>query len=282
MTKINSGQAVQLDQSTIDCVDTNQCELVREPFPEFANRCANPSEDLGVTHYTCDHLAELFVASTRTIQKRVEKVLEAYYWLPVTDIRNGQGKDTTYTLLAFKLLADLQKRPKGTTEKDWINQVHLDNPQQTQLETPAASQSSTSREENFSAPAAGGPLAIVTGVVPGEIALATDQQQSMLDSAIERFTPQPTQLNGQQDSNLSGLELLIGAVDQATAINDQRESDLQRRESTVEKSEQVLELVRDRLQTEQKRSKTLNRQAADIGEREQTVSDLLGKLGISQ
>ena len=232
------------------------------------------------TPVTSSVLAERYDVGDRTVQLWVKRLVEEA-GIPESEVKENSGNQTTYTAYCVELLDSLHShRSEGKKLGQWFSALAHEQAQRTVNQ--ATSQSSSSNSEESLGIASSGQLAIATGVIPGEIALATDRQQSMLDSAIERFTPQPTHLNGQQESNLSGLELLIGAVDQATAINDQRESDLQEREATVEKSEQVLELVRDRLQTEQKRSKSLNQKTTEIGEREQAVSDLLGKLGVSQ
>lgn len=236
----------------------------------------NPSDlsTLADRLWAVGELAERYECSDRTIQKMMKFVREAY---PMAQLKDRQGKRSMYTSLCVQYLDSLHKaKQQGIDSPQWV---------QSQKEAPQTPSFSGPEENSSISPPSlvsgesGGQLAVSTGVVPSEIELATDQQHSMLDSAIARFAR--PHLNGQQESNLAGIELLIEATDQATAMNDQRQSALDDREATVEKSEEVLELVRDRLQAEQQRSKSLNRQETEVAEREQAVNELLGKLGIS-
>ena len=274
MAKPLSGQVVEANLIASSEISPD----ISAPSPESSD--VSPSASSEVLLNNPAVLAARYKVSDRTIQNWVKRLVTECK-ISDSQLRTQHGIEVEYSSYCIELLDQLIEYRQTHGPKKIGQWFSILAQNQVQQASAISQPSSTDSKESLGI-ASSGQLAIATGIVPGEIALATDRQQSMLDSAIERFTPQPMHLNGQQESNLSGLELLIGAVDQATAINDQRESALQEREATVEKSEQVLELVRDRLQTEQKRSKSLNQKTTEIGEREQAVSDLLGKLGISQ
>lgn len=266
-----SGQVVEANLITSSEVSPD----ISAPLPESSDVSLSASSEANPNNPAA--LAARYEVSDRTIQNWVKRLVTECK-ISDSQLRTQHGIEVEYSSYCIELLDQLiEYRQTHGPKKigQWFSSLAHE-------QAAAPSQPSPPDSEASPASVSSGQLAIATGVVSGEIALATDRQQSMLDSAIERFTLQPTYLNGQQETNLVGIEVLIGAVDQATAINDQRESALQEREVTVEKSEQVLEVVRDRLKAEQKRSKNLNQQAAEIGEREQSVSELLGKLGISQ
>ena len=242
--------------------------------PDHSPEVPSAPSDLPDRLWSVGELAKRYNCSNRTVQKMVKFVEQA---CPHDQLKARQSKRSMYTARCVERLDSLhQAKQQGIDSPQWVS----DQLQQARSQAPSLSNPENDAPNLLPSPTSG-ELAVVTGIVPSEIALATDAQQTMLDSAIARFTPQKTHLNGNQESNLAGIELLIGAVDQAIVINDQRQSALNQRESTVDKSEQVLDLVRDRLQTEQTRTQTLNRQETAVAEREQVVNELLGKLGIS-
>ncbi|NEQ96387.1 MAG: hypothetical protein F6K30_06635 [Cyanothece sp. SIO2G6] len=270
MPKILNGQAIELATEPVcmtvheavherSCVSTG--EVTSEPDRPVPG--SQPS-------WTLQELTDRYGYSTRNTQHMIAAVLEAY---PDRPLKRKNGRKSIFSPECVELLDSLHTaKESGIGSPQWVAA-------QKEKSSPALSSFSSNSEpftSDAGSPSGASALARV-GVVPSHIPLATDEQHSILDNAIAHLSPATVDLNGQQESNLAGIERLLTVVDQATAINDQKASELAHRMNTVEKSEQVLDLLQERLQNEQKRSKTLNATAAEIAEREQQVSDRLGK-----
>lgn len=103
-------------------------EPLREPSPEFDIECGNSLPEFGNEPRSASELAKHFGVTDRAVQNWHPIIKAAYRWLPETDLKTGTGKNTRYTPLAIKAMAELKAaRASGQTADDWIEAVHTAN-----------------------------------------------------------------------------------------------------------------------------------------------------------
>ena len=73
--------------------------------------------------YSASEIANLTDTKLRTLQNQLKSVLQAYHWL-ADSLKSGQGKNTRYSAAILPLLRELQSRPTGQSEQDWIISIH--------------------------------------------------------------------------------------------------------------------------------------------------------------
>lgn len=103
-------------------------EPLREPSLEFDIECGNPLPEFGNKPRSASELARHFGVTDRAVQNWHPIIKTAYRWLSEADLKTGTGKNTRYTPLAIKAMAELKAaRASGQTADDWVAAVHAAN-----------------------------------------------------------------------------------------------------------------------------------------------------------
>jgi len=72
-------------------------------------------------------IAERYGVSDRTFQEWFKVVCQAYFWVPLSDLKVGVSSKTRYTSLTQRLISEYRAAADTLSVEDWIKKVHAEN-----------------------------------------------------------------------------------------------------------------------------------------------------------
>lgn len=175
--------------------------------------------------YSAPEIAELTDTNLRTLQNQLRSVIAAYSWL--SDLKIGNGKNTRYSAEILPLLRELQSRPAGQSEQDWIDSIHAAHPEH---QIPATQESQEIEQPE-------GARAQIIVRPPSSATLDSPKLPEKVD--LIAFGVGATQ---HFDDPITLANQAIAAIDQIdSALDEHLESLKQRRDRTREASQQLRE-----------------------------------------
>jgi hypothetical protein len=116
-------------------------ELLREPVAEIREPILESVLEFDNEPKSARTLAEHFGITDRAIQNWFKIVADAYCWLPETDLKMGDGKNTRYLPFTISAMQALRiARQSGQTGSDWITAIHNANADKLQVGQPTGHQ----------------------------------------------------------------------------------------------------------------------------------------------
>ena len=116
-------------------------ELLREPVAEIRKPILESVLEFDNEPKSARTLAEHFGITDRAIQNWFKIVADAYCWLPETDLKMGDGKNTRYLPFTISAMQALRiARQSGQTGSDWITAIHNANADKLQVGQPTGHQ----------------------------------------------------------------------------------------------------------------------------------------------
>lgn len=118
MAQTHQNQEFQLMEGGLSSEQSNPSHEHLSPSHEHSA----PSQ--GLKLWAISELADRYSTSTRTVQKMVGFVVEAYSWLNLEQLKQGASAQTRYTSLCVDYLDDLQRaKEQGMSSPDWVQRV---------------------------------------------------------------------------------------------------------------------------------------------------------------
>ena len=163
---------------------TNSGNASANPLTNTAKPQTNTNSASANTLVTSSVLAERYSVGDRSVQLWIKRLVEEC-GVDECCLKQNSGNQTTYTAYCIELLDSLNAhRSEGKKIGQWFSTLAQQPPQPARS---LVSHSPMPESDELLVSPSSEPLVVIAGVVPGDIALATDQQQSMLDQCNRAF-----------------------------------------------------------------------------------------------